>query len=201
MASAPATTLVIGPEHDGQRMTLEEFAYADSIEGYHYELERGVIVVDVPRLTHELVLQNLRSLFDRFRLANRGCIFLISGGMGCVLRLPGMQSERHPDITVYVHRPESENDNPWDFWIPDIVFEIVSKSSVHRDYVIKREEYLRGGVRQYVIMDPRDRTALALTRRGDIWDEQKLTDNTVFTTPILPGFSLALADVFSIAIP
>ncbi len=198
MALAPATSLVIGPEHDGQPMKLEEFAHADAISGYRYELERGVIVVDVPRLTHELVVQNTREALTFYKRANPGRVFLVSGGMGSVLRLPGVQSERHPDITVYLHGPESADDNPWDYWVPALVFEVVSKSSVKRDYVTKREEYLLGGVREYVIIDSRDHTALALTRRGDVWDERRLTDADAYVTSLLPGFSLSLADVFSI---
>ena len=37
---------------------------------------------------------------------------------------------------------------------------------------------------------------LVLTRRGDAWVERTLTATNVYETPLLPGFSLRLTDVF-----
>jgi hypothetical protein len=191
-------TIRVDRHMDGQRMSLADFAYAEVEPGFTCELERGVIVVDVPRLTHELVVQNIRSGLDRHRLAHPGAIYLVSGGAGSVLRLWGVESERHPDITVYLRGPAPGDENPWEHWMPEIVIEVVSASSVKRDYETKREEYLRGGVLEYVIFDPRNATALVLTRRGDIWDEQTLDASGSWTTRLLPGFALPLAAAFAL---
>ena len=48
-------TILIGPEHHGQRMSLEDFETAEAREGHLYELSRGVVtVIDVPGRRHLL---------------------------------------------------------------------------------------------------------------------------------------------------
>lgn len=191
------TVPTVRPADHGTRMSLEDFARARGEPGHIYELEEGVIlVVDIPGLPHELVLQVVRDAFSAYRLAHPDRLFLVATGSGAALRLPGMQSERHPDLAVYLNPPPVEGEQPWDYWCPDIVVEVVSKSSEDRDYRIKRREYLQAGVRLYWIVDPGKRAVSFLTRRGDAWAEQKLDSASRLTTPLLPGFELALADVF-----
>lgn len=199
MPSEQITVTRIGPHMDGQRMSLADFAHAEADEGYLYELERGVIVVDVPDVTHELVVQNVRSALDQLRVSHPGIIYLISGGLGCVMRLPGMASERHPDVAVYLTPPPGAEGNAeaWDQWCPEIVVEVISSRSVRRDYEIKRDEYLSAGVQEYVIIDLRKRSALILSRRGESWQEQPLDSSGTWSTNLLPGFGLALTNVFA----
>jgi Uma2 family endonuclease len=156
-----------------------------------------VQVVGVPVLPHGLVVQAVRSELDAYSRARPGAIFFISPGSDAAMRLPRMQSERHPDLAVYLNPPPSNDPQPWEFWTPDIVVEVISPGCEERDYVIKREEYVRAGVRLYWIIDPSARTATALTRRGDTWAESRLDASGVITTPLLPGFALPLADVFA----
>jgi Uma2 family endonuclease len=193
---ASEVTTRIGPEMHGMKISLEEFAPAETEEGYIYELEKGIIVVDVPRLPHSVVVRRIKKALERYDESNPGSIVHLAGGIDSVIRLPGMESERHPDITLYQTSP-TDPENPWDDWTPDVVFEVVSRSSVERDYQIKRDEYLRAGVRVYCIIDPQARTALVLSRKGDTWWETRLAANATLTLPTLPGFSLSLADLFA----
>ena len=189
----------IGPESHGQRMTLDEFARVEGHPGYIYELEKGVIVVvDVPGIPHLSLVLQVRNALIKYQLADPTRIYAVTGGGESAMRLPEMQSERHPDISVYRSPPSTPDEQPWDEWIPEIAIEIVSNSSADRDYGIKRQEYLAAGVRLYWIIDPRDRTATVLSRRADKWQEQKLDSTSLLKTPLLPGFELRLADVFSV---
>jgi len=194
------TITQIGPSSHGTRMSLEEFARVEGQAGYIYELEKGlIVVVDVPGLLHGLVLQAIRDAFTIYRLGHKGAIFLIAGGSESGLRMPELESERHPDLAVYLSPPPVEGDRPWDYWTPDIVVEIVSESSADRDYQIKREEYLRAGVRLYWIVDPGKRMVTALTRRGDTWAEQRLDASAALATALLPGLAVKIADLFAAA--
>jgi Uma2 family endonuclease len=186
----------IGPEMDGMPMSLAEFAQAEVDEGYLYELERGVVVVDGPRLPHSVVVRRLRRAIEFHDAAHPGRVVHVAGGNDSVMRLPGMESERHPDVAVYLTHPP-DPDNPWDSWTPDIVFEVVSNRSIQRDYELKREEYLRAGVRNYYIIDPLKRGALLLERIGDSWKEAWFGADAPLTIPILPGFNLPLASMFA----
>jgi Uma2 family endonuclease len=181
-------------------MTLDEFARVEGQPGYIYELEKGVIiVVDIPGVPHAFVKQVVRDALVLYRAANPGRICLIADGSDSALRMPEMQSERHPDISVYLTPLPTGEAQPWEFWIPELAIEIVSESSVHRDYHVKPDEYLKAGVRLYWIIDPRDRSATILMRRGDKWREQKLDSAGILKTSLLPGFELSLTAVFDAA--
>jgi len=194
-----ATITALGPEHNGMRMSLAEFANLDARAGYTCELEKGVvIVVQLADLPHGLIVQYVRNRFVIFQAAHPDTIFFIGGGGEAGLQMQELQSQRHPDISVYLSRPPLPAAQPWDFWAPDIAIEVVSPASRDRDYHIKREEYLIAGVRFYWIIDP-DRSATLLTRRLDHWEEQRLDETAVITTTLLPGLELKLADAFAAA--
>ena len=191
-------SFTVNPQHAGKRMSLTRFAHAETAPGHLYELERGVVVVsNVPGVSHERILAFLRRAFARYEDSHSGLINLVSGGQGCVMRMWELQSERHPGLTVYLSPPPSDEEQTWDEWTPDLVIEVVSKESRQRDYVIKREDYLAAGVRQYWIIDPNKESATLLIRRGDTWREIKLDRKGVIRAFLLPGFSLRLSDVLA----
>jgi Uma2 family endonuclease len=106
------------------------------------------------------------------------------------------QSERHPDISVYLSAPPDGPD-VWSLWIPAIVVEVVSKSSAKRDYQDKPGEYLSFGIDEYWIIDSFKNQMTAMTRwRGQRKDKiVKATQK--YSTRHLPGFSLDLKRVMS----
>src|SRR3954447_1327528 len=105
------------------------------------------------------------------------------------MRLPGMQSDRHPDQAVYL-LPPPPDESPWTGWVPEIIVEVVSPGGEDRDYVEKREEYLRAGVAEYWILDPIKRQLLVLQRAGDVWEEVVVAPGTVYRTRFLPGLEV-----------
>ncbi len=177
----------VGPSDHGRRMTLDEFIEADFEEGWLYELARGVVVVtEVPEVFHGRIVSRLANLLERYEQDGGRAMDYRAGRAACALRLPGMQSSRHPDQAVYFF-PPPEIDQPWARWIPDIVIEVVSAGSEVRDYTEKREEYLRAGVREYWILDPTPRILLAQKRFGDVWQDVLVPADAVYQTHLLPG--------------
>ncbi|MGH9387166.1 MAG: Uma2 family endonuclease, partial [Vicinamibacterales bacterium] len=79
--------------------------------------------------------------------------------------------------------------------------EIFSPSTKRRDEQIKRRLFDRAGVREYWLVDP-ERDVLSVLRRtkdgqlAPIGEFQALRGD-VLTTPLLPGFSLAVAELFA----
>lgn len=83
------------------------------------------------------------------------------------------------------------------FGSPDLVVEIVSKGSVIRDYIEKKEDYERFGVKEYWIIDPQNEALQVFT-----------LDNTKYKTfstaeeegsvksKILEGFELQWSNIF-----
>jgi Uma2 family endonuclease len=188
----------VGPHDHGLAMSFEEFTEADFEEGWLCELARGIVVVtEVPGIRHGRIVGRVSQLLVMFDLAHRGVINYKAGGACCRIRLPGMKSDRHPDQPIYLH-PEPTGPRGreiWTRWVPQIVVEVVSESGEDRDYVEKREEYLRVGVLEYWILDPKRRRMLVLLRRGDTWEERLLREDGVHRTELLPGLEARVGEL------
>jgi len=195
-----STQIRVGPEDHGRRMSFWDFQRADTVDGHLYELARGVVEVgDIPGRIHALILSIIEKALTLYDASHPGIIHYAAAGSGAKIELPGMESERHPDRSLYL-TPMPEDDYPWDKWVPSIVIEIVSPGSeAHdRDYYTKREEYLAAGVQEYLIVDPQTRSMLDLTRHGDQWGEQVIGADGEWKPALLPGFALRCADVFAV---
>ena len=80
--------------------------------------------------------------------------------------------------------------------VPDIVVEILSSDRNH-DLVFKRRIYAETGVPEYWIFDPVNDTVLPLELRDGAYAERTaLTAADTLATPLLPGLSIPLADIF-----
>jgi Uma2 family endonuclease len=193
-------TVTIGPKDHGRRMRLADFDHAQVQEGYLYELGRGVIVVsDVPGRRHRRQYHVLRRSLGVYDGANPGLIQAIYGGSECKILVPGFESERHPDLAVYLTPEPPDEATVWSVWVPDIVIEIVSPGSDLRDYEEKREEYHAFGVREYWIIDVYLRQVTVLRRWGRRWRESIVRPPAVYRTRLLPGFELDCAALFAAA--
>jgi Uma2 family endonuclease len=190
----------VGPKDHGRRMSLVEFDHAEVQEGYRYELGRGVIVVsDVPKKRHLLQLESIRDQFSSYKLAHPGRIQVIAAGSDCKIMVAAYESERHPDLAVYMTPPPEEDEDFWYIWIPEIVIEVVSLGSKLRDYKEKREEYLAFGVREYWIFDAAKREMLVLKRVGGRWRERSVRPPEIYRTRLLPGLRFSCGQVFQAA--
>jgi Uma2 family endonuclease len=189
-ATRTAPKLRIGPADRGRRMTLDAFIKADFQEGWLYELARGVVeVTEVPGPWHGRVVDRTARMFIHYDEQHPGVIKRRAGGGECRIRLPGMVSDRHPDQAIY-RDPEPAGPDVWTRWTPHIVVEIVNPGGRKRDFVTKREEYLRVGVREYWILDPRNRQMHALVRMGDTWGERIVPERGLYRTIFLPGLKV-----------
>lgn len=195
----PKTALKLTPADHGRRMSLADFEHADG-DGRLYELSRGVVTfMDVPNRRHFRPLDNLREEVSAYRRAHPGRIHAILGGLDCKLVVPDLESERHPDLCLYLTpEPEIEDSSIWREWLPEIVVEIVSFGSEWRDHMEKRDEYLAIGVKEYWIIDVAKQEMHVLRRRGGRWTEKVLGPADVCTTRLLPGFELPCAAVLGV---
>jgi Uma2 family endonuclease len=188
------TNLRIGPTDHGRSLTLDEFLDADVVEGYRYELARGVLEVNqVADDPHRQVVGNLYNGIARYHLLNPGRILTFGGGGEFQFVLPGLNSGRNPDLGVVLRGAPKD-------WRgrrqPSLAAEVVSRSSIERDYVTKREEYLAFGLDEYWIVDPLERKVTVLTRQGDTWAEAVFRGEQVIASLVLPGFATTVAELW-----
>jgi Uma2 family endonuclease len=191
--------LRIGPEHQGRRMSLKQFEFAEVQDGYRFELARGFIIVgEVPNLYHALRVAFIRDQLVLYKAAHPGSIRIILGAMDSKVLISEGESERHPDLAIYLSWPKGAKDRTvWRRWIPEGVVEVVSPRSVDRDYVHKREEYWTLGVKEYWIVDSSLKQVLVLRRGRNRWIENELKSGDTLESKLLPGFKLACDEIFA----
>jgi Uma2 family endonuclease len=83
---------------------------------------------------------------------------------------------------------------------PDLVIEILSPSTRRLDKVLKLQAYERHGVQAYWMFDPSRKGVQAWERTDEGLRPQPFlaaAAGDVLTSPLLPGFELPLAEVFS----
>lgn len=189
-----ATILRIGPTDHGQRMTLRDFLEAEEEDGYRYELARGVLeVTEVPNDPHGVTVSNLYDGVSWYRRTHPGYIYRYGGGNEFRFWLPGMVSGRNPDLAVALrHAPRDRRGRR----LPALAAEVVSRGSIERDYISKREEYLAYGLLEYWIVDPIERKVTVLTRDGDVWAEQVVRGDQVIPNLVLPGFQTTVDELW-----
>ncbi len=188
-------TRQIGPADHGQPLTLDEFIHADFEDGWLYELARGVIVVtEVPGINHGRIVGRLIEMFVVYGLNHPGVINYRASGSECRLRLPGMQSDRHPDQAVYLV-PLLRDDLLGPAGSPQIVVEVVSKGGEDRDHVESAKSTFASASSEYWILDPAQQRILVLRRAGDTWEETVVAAGTTYRTHLLPGLEVRPDDL------
>ena len=195
------TKTKIGPQHHGRKMALKAFEFAKVEDGYLFELARGYIVVsEVANFPHMRRVGVMRRHLDRYAVENPMQVYEILGTMECKLLIPEWESERHPDIAVYLKAPAGRKDRTMSrTWIPELTIEAVSEGSRDRDYTQKKEEYWTLGVKEYWIVDAKLQQVLILRRGRSQWIEKPLGPADVCETKLLPGFKLACQAIFDAA--
>ena len=185
----------MGPDDAGRRLSRQEYAAAVYKEPFIYERVKGRLVVMSPAgPEHRGVSRPFRRELGGYWHAHQDLVeeVDVEGWLAT-----SEDDDRIPDICVYLHGPTSGQKVP--DRVADIVFEFVSamRADQERDYIHKRAEYYAVGVQEYVIVDRFKKTVLVLTHGQTDFDERRLKPGEHYTTPLLPGLSVPVDEVFS----
>ena len=186
----------IGPGSAGALMTPEEFDALrpeQFVGGNRYELINGVLVVTPPVSEAEVDPNEY--------LGHLLLIYQETHSLGSSLdatmperTVPTTVNRRRCDRAIWTglgRLPDTSVD------IPSIVVEFVSaqKSDAVRDDEVKRDEYLKAGVREYWIID-RFRRIMTVYDSGKM-DPTVVAEFQDYRTDLLPGFGLPLSRLLS----
>ena len=192
------TLLKIGPKDHGKTVDYDEFMSARFAPGFKYEIIDGRVYVSP--------LQNLPEnrveMWLTFRLAtyldanpevinyvtNKSRIF-VPGRVGATVP--------EPDIAAYCDYPLDLpfNEVRWEDLKPILVAEIMAGENTYKDAVRNVELYLHvPPIKEYWLFDARDNpeqpTLTVHRRRGGRWVIRTYAFGEVYTTRLLPGFTL-----------
>lgn len=194
--SVETLPLQLGPDANGMLISPEEFDSAEYERGWRYELIRGVLIVTPAQLEEERdPNEELGRLLRNYQEGHRE-------GAAIDKTLPEHdiqigEDRRRADRVIWAglgRRPKRGE-------VPAIAVEFVSsgKRSRTRDYVEKRNEYLRIGIQEYWIIDRFQRTMTVHLKRGAACETKLLHESENYATPLLPGFQLPLARLLALA--
>ena len=190
-----------GHQHtDDARASMHKLTYEDFLrfpdDGQRHELIDGEhYVTPSPNLWHQELVKRLTFELES-HLRQRGGGRMFFAPLDCVLAEVDIVE---PDVLVVATDQFDILTEKHVKGAPALVVEVLSTGTQNVDQTIKRDLYDRAGVREYWIVDPRMKRVVVYAR-GDRhlepWRELSAEVHDTLTTPLLPGFSLALADYF-----
>ena len=173
-------------------LTPEEFDNYPFEEDKRYELDEGELIeMTRPAYKHNRVLMNLTMAVGIYLRRQPVGESLISENL---YALSG-STRRSPDLAIILgdRRQELENAKVIPI-IPEIAAEVLSPSETPRMIHRKMKQYFEAGVKEVWLIDPE-------SREVEIWIglqlAQELTGDAAIASPLLPGFSLKLEELFS----
>ena len=179
----------------GMRMSLDEFLSMGKTDG-KWELDDGVLYIMASgspdhQFLHRMFSRRLDDYLDGFEEPPAQ----FYQEMTTVLSRE-LQRAPEPDIVIILNERREIVSRMRVEAPPDIVVEILSTDR-SRDLVRKRQIYAEAGVLEYWPIDPRNDTVTQLElREGEYVERAVLGADDTLTTPLLPGLSIPLADIF-----
>jgi Uma2 family endonuclease len=174
-------------------LTAEEFDNYPFEEDKRYELDEGELIeMTRPAYKHNRVLAKLQFAVHSYLREHPIGEMLISENLYALAPL----TRRSPDLAIILgdRRAELENAKVIPI-IPEIACEVLSPSETPRMIHRKFKQYFAAGVKEVWLIDP-------ATREAEIWTspqlpERALSEGDAITSPLLPGFAVKLAELFS----
>ncbi|HVT57085.1 MAG TPA: Uma2 family endonuclease [Thermoanaerobaculia bacterium] len=148
-----------------------------------------------PTLQHQRIVLNLGRILSTFVLARRlGEVFVAPLDV-----LFSNVDVVEPDVLYVASEGADRLQERFIAGAPDLVVEVLSKSTRGLDKIKKRRLYERGGVREYWIVDPTTETVEIYRAAGGSFTRQaplSLAAGDTLETPLLAGLQIPLHEVF-----
>jgi Uma2 family endonuclease len=184
------------PADPGVKLTYDDFVLFPD-DGQRHELIDGEhYVTPSPNIRHQQISGDLHGFL---------WTYLETHPIGRVLTAPSDVVFSHfdvvePDLLYISNETAARVLTPQNVrGTPDLVVEIGSPGTRKRDETIKRRLYERSGVTEYWFVDPEVDVVRIYRNEGGRFQpvvELSRESGDVLTTPLLPGFELALTRLF-----
>jgi Uma2 family endonuclease len=183
-------------------MALESnkhYTWADYLtwdDNVRYELIDGIpyMMSPAPSLAHQTISNELSFQLTSFLKGSPCKLFTAP----CDVRLNAADGDNtvvQPDLLVVCDK--TKLDGKACVGAPDMIIEILSPSTEHRDRVVKLNLYQRAGVREYWMVDPDSRAVHVCILKNNEYILRAYTDADTVPVHVLEGCGINLADVFA----
>lgn len=169
-----------------------------SEEGRRFEVIRGVLYVTAtPTFPHQYAVGEIFSFLRAFVRRHRLGVAVVAPFN---IRLPERIGDPMAPDVMFFRKGNEPRDDGSDFeGVPDLVVEVLSPSTRHRDRTVKLEAYRDAGVSEYWIADPRARTVQVygpgIDRTGYV-ELGRYEEEDEAVSALLPGLRVPVAEIF-----
>jgi Uma2 family endonuclease len=178
------------------KLTAEQY-YAITVEGDRKQLVEGEIVVNEPKLIHAVLQTRLLFAIESWIRAGEG--------RGFVSPPTDVRVDEHnvygPDLIWFAAGREPADWDAYPEHLPDLCVEIRSTSTWRYDIGAKKRVYERAGLPELWLVDDAANSVLVYRRSmpdSRVFDVAlELGKSERLTSPHLPGFELALDELFA----
>jgi Uma2 family endonuclease len=180
-----------------KKITYREFRQMEFNDDAWYELINGELVrKQSPTVKHQRIHRNIHRQLDAYALKTQS---------GEVLYAPldvvlDDLNTYHPDL-FFIKKERTfiiDNDEEVVIGAPDLVIEILSKSTAGDDRGAKKDNYEKYGVREYWLVDPRNKAIEIYAQTEERYKLVSYVAETgIIKSTILEGFELDLEQVFA----
>ena len=175
------------------KMTYEEYCLVPD-EGMQLEVIDGELIrTPSPPPRHQEILGHLATqLFNYVEAKDLGKVY-----MGPLDTILDQFNVVRPDILFISKERLGAIAKEWIFGPPDMVVEILARTTVDKDRRRKMAVYSQFGVQEYWIVDPEMQT-LELYCQGKEGLElaRRFSAGEIFESPLFPGFRIAVSSIF-----
>lgn len=172
--------------------------YAAIDDGQRYEVLDGelVLMASAPFLEHQDIVAAIFVALRAYAGQSRAGKAYVAA-VDVVLQADTPGTVLQPDV-LFIRREHFDRLTPANVQgPPDIVVEVLSPSTARHDTIRKRALYERFGVQEYWIVPLHDERIEVLRLEDGRYGRPIIFDTeSTLTSPLLPGFELAIADVF-----
>jgi Uma2 family endonuclease len=177
-----------------RRMTAEEYYQLPEGPPYFQLIDGELFMSPSPNFFHQEIIGNIFAAIHRYLRKNR---------IGKVIVAPSdVQFDENnifqPDVFFIRNERLDIVDKHGAKGAPDLVVEVISGSTGRLDLGPKMTIYAEKGVLEYWVVLPLTRE-IEISRLPDsaTAPASKLADGELLATPLLPGFELAVAEIFA----
>jgi len=179
--------------------TYDDYLKID--DGNRYELIEGELVLTPsPGTLHQIVAGNVFMLLNiSVRKDNAGKV--IFAPLDVVLDETAKHNTFQPDIVFISKDRLSIIEETRINGAPDLVVEVLSPATIKRDRGKKSRRYLQSGVREYWLVDPREKLLEVFVPGEKDWQRTGVYEegeDELIISKVLPGLEIKAGDVFSL---
>ncbi|HUP60830.1 MAG TPA: Uma2 family endonuclease [Thermoanaerobaculia bacterium] len=172
-------------------MTADELLAMPDDGAHRHELVQGELITMSPAGFEHGVIAGRIALHLGSYVSERNLGIVISSDTGFVVaRDP--DTVRAPDV-AFVRRERVAKTRKYFPGAPDLAVEVISPNDSFSEVYEKVLEYLRGGTRMVIVVDPDKQTAVVRTPASA--SDLTITD-TLTGGDVVPGWSLPLRELF-----